>query len=173
MANGNIDRKKLKEQGKTTVLPIDLIMEAIDKAEFIGQMNKCICRSAHECTHYDKHIGCLFFNMAGVTAVNNGLARKVTKEEAQAHVYEARDAGLMGQALYVELEQMVWGFRNDKWTSLWKSASAVRAVAWPWTCAEMASVPSKTASAARASRWWLITTSASDAVSACKFAPRR
>lgn len=39
---------------------------------------------------------------------------EMTKEEAKAHVYEARNAGLMGQALYVELEQMVWGFRNDK-----------------------------------------------------------
>ena len=104
----------VEDEGKTAVLPIDLIMEAIDKAEFIGQMDRCICRSAHECTHFDKHIGCLFFNMAGVTAVKNGLARKVTKDEAKAHVFEARDAGLMGQALYVELEQMVWGFRNDK-----------------------------------------------------------
>lgn len=56
----------------------------------------------------------MFFNMAGVTAVNNGLARPVTKEEAKQHVYDARDKGFIGQALYVELEQMVWGFENEK-----------------------------------------------------------
>lgn len=104
----------VEDEAKTSVMPIDLIFEAIDRAEYIGQMERCICRSAHECNHFDKHIGCLFFNMAGVTAVKNGLAHPVTKEEAKAHVYEARDAGLMGQALYVELEQMVWGFRNDR-----------------------------------------------------------
>lgn len=107
----NVD---MVDEGKTAVLPIDLIMDAIDKAEYIAQMNKCICRSAHECENFEKTIGCLFFNMAGVTAVKNGLAKPVTKEEAKQHVYEARDAGLIGQALYVELEQMVWGFENGK-----------------------------------------------------------
>lgn len=107
----NVD---MVDEGKTAVLPIDLIMDAIDKAEYIGQMNHCICRSAHECDNFDKNIGCLFFNMAGVTAVKNGLAKPVTKKEAKQHVYEARDAGLIGQALYVELEQMVWGFENQK-----------------------------------------------------------
>ena len=104
----------VEEAAKSTVLPIDLIMEAIDRAEYIGQMDKCICRSAHQCENYDNHIGCLFFNMAGVTAVKNGLARPVTKEEAKAHVYKGRDAGLVGHALYVEVEQLIWGFRNDK-----------------------------------------------------------
>lgn len=46
--------------------------------------------------------------------MKNGLAKPVTKEEAKQHVYDARDAGLIGQALYVELEQMVWGFENQK-----------------------------------------------------------
>lgn len=104
----------VEDEAKTTVLPIDLIMQAIDQAEYIGQMDRCICRSAHECTHYDQHFGCLFFNMAGVTAVKNGLAHPATKEQVKAHVLEARDAGLVGQALYVELEQMVWGFENGK-----------------------------------------------------------
>lgn len=104
----------VEEEGKTTVMPIDLIFEAIDKAEYIAQMNHCICRSAHQCEHFDKDTGCLFFNMAGVTAVKNGLAKPVTKDEAKQHVLEARDQGLMGQALYIELEQLIWGFRNDK-----------------------------------------------------------
>ena len=104
----------VEDEAKTSVLPIDLIMEAIDRAEYIGQMDHCICRSAHECEHFDKNVGCLFFNMAGVTAVKNGLARPVTKDEAKAHVYEARDMGLVGHCLYVEVEQLIWGFRNDK-----------------------------------------------------------
>lgn len=107
----NVD---MVEEGKTAVLPIDLIMDAIDGAEYIAQMNRCICRSAHDCSEYEKTLGCLFFNMAGVTAMKNGLAKPVTKEEAKQHVYDARDAGLIGQALYVELEQMVWGFENQK-----------------------------------------------------------
>lgn len=107
----NVD---MADEGKSTVLPIDLIMDLIDRAEYIAQMNRCICRSAHDCQDYDQEFGCLFFNMAGVTAVNNGLARPVTKEEAKQHVYDARDKGFIGQALYVELEQMVWGFENEK-----------------------------------------------------------
>lgn len=99
---------------KTTVLPIDLIDDAIDAAAFIGKMDKCICRSAHHCDRYPAGHGCLFLNMAGVTAVKNGLAREITKAEAHAHVRAAQKLGLVGQALYVELEQLIWGFRNDK-----------------------------------------------------------
>ena len=61
----NVD---MVEEGKTAVLPIDLIMDAIDGAEYIAQMNRCICRSAHDCSEYEKTLGCLFFNMAGGTA---------------------------------------------------------------------------------------------------------
>ncbi len=107
----NVD---VSEEGKTTVLPIDLIDQAIDDAGFIGIMNRCICRSAHHCESFEATTGCLFLNMAGVTAVKNGLAREATKEEAHAHVRKAMEAGLVGQALYVELEQLIWGFRNDK-----------------------------------------------------------
>lgn len=107
----NVD---MTDEGKTVVLPIDLILDLIDRAEYIAQMNRCICRSAHDCQEYEQEFGCLFFNMAGVTAVNNGLARSVTKEDAKQHVFEARDKGFIGQALYVELEQMVWGFENEK-----------------------------------------------------------
>ncbi len=102
------------ERAKSTILPIDLIDQAIDNAEFIGIMNHCICRSAYKCETFNPDIGCLFLNMAGVTAVNNGLAHEATKEEAHAHVRKAMEAGLTGQALYVELEQLIWGFRNDK-----------------------------------------------------------
>lgn len=107
----NVD---MTDEGKSVVLPIDLILDMIDRAEYIAQMNRCICRSAHDCQDFDQTFGCLFFNMAGVTAVNNGLAHPVTKEEAKQHVFEARDKGFIGQALYVELEQMVWGFENQK-----------------------------------------------------------
>lgn len=50
----NVD---VSEEGKTTVLPIDLIDQAIDDAGFIGIMNRCICRSAHKCESYEAETG--------------------------------------------------------------------------------------------------------------------
>ena len=46
--------------------------------------------------------------------VKHGLAKELTYEEACARVDKAAEHGLMGQAVWVEVEQFLWGIRNDQ-----------------------------------------------------------
>ena len=62
---------------------------------------------------YPNDIACLFFGEAGRTAVSHGLGREFTYEEACERVDRAARHGLMAQGLWIEVEQMLWGIRND------------------------------------------------------------
>lgn len=108
------------EKATSTTVPIDLIDQAIDEAEFIGGMQKCVCRDIGNCQDYPLDCACLFFNMAGKKVVANGMAVEMTKEEAKRRVRRAADAGLVGHALWIEVEQLVWGFANSKMTEFFE-----------------------------------------------------
>ena len=43
----------------------------------------------------------------------HGLGREFTYEEACARIDQAAEAGLMAQAVWIEVEQMLWGVPND------------------------------------------------------------
>ena len=106
----NVD---LTEQGEKVTVPMDLVKESLKHATFIGGMDTCLCRSANDCQDYPRDIACLFFGQAGRTIVEHGLGRELTYEEACARVDRAADHGLMAQALWIEVEQLLWGIRND------------------------------------------------------------
>ena len=107
----NVD---VSEGGEKVVLPLDIIRKALEKASFIGMMDSCLCREANDCKDYPHDIGCLFLGEAGKVIVKHDLGRQVGYEEAMAHVDKAAAAGLMGQAVWVEVEQLLWGIRNDQ-----------------------------------------------------------
>ena len=98
---------------KVTV-PLDLIKESLKHVTFIGGMDECLCRQANDCQDYPQDLGCLFLGEAGKVIVKHGLGRELTYEEACQRVDKAAQAGLMGQAVWVEIEQFLWGIRNDQ-----------------------------------------------------------
>lgn len=100
------------DQRESVIVPMDLVKQAIEKADYIGAMNKCLCREANNCTHYPHDLACLFLSKSGRVVVQHGIARKVTKEEALARVDRAAELGLACMSLWVELEQLVWGLRK-------------------------------------------------------------
>ena len=107
----NVDLNQEKEK---VVVPMDLVKEALKDASFVAGMDTCLCRDATGCNDYPHDIACLFFGDAGRTVVGHGLGRELTYEEACARVDRAAEYGLMAQALWIEVEQLLWGFRNDK-----------------------------------------------------------
>lgn len=100
-------------KGEKVVVPLDLIKESLKKVSYIAGMDGCLCREANDCKDYDHNLGCLFLGEAAKGVVKHGLARQFTYEEACQRVDQAAKAGLMGQAVWIEVEQMLWGVRND------------------------------------------------------------
>ena len=106
----NVD---VTDKGEKVVVPLELIKESLKTVSYIAGMDSCLCREANECDDYPHTIGCLFLGEAAKAAVKHNLGRQFTYEEACARVDEAAKAGLMGQAVWIEVEQMLWGVRND------------------------------------------------------------
>ena len=107
----NVD---LTEQKEKVVVPMDLVKEALKDVTYIAGMDTCLCRDANGCTDYPHDLACLFFGDAGKTVVEHQLGVPLTYEEACDRVDRAAEHGLMAQALWIEVEQFLWGIRNDK-----------------------------------------------------------
>ncbi|MCC8152206.1 MAG: 4Fe-4S binding protein [Lachnospiraceae bacterium] len=111
----NVD---LSDEGATGVIPIDMVYSYLEEAEYIAILKMCVCRKAYECKDYPSDLGCIFLNTAGRLAVKNGIGEHVTVEQAKAHVQRAKSLGLAANADMVEIEQLIWGLRNDEMNDL-------------------------------------------------------
>ncbi len=107
----NVD---ITDKSEKVVIPLDLIKISLKNATFIGGMDSCLCREANDCKDFPRDVGCLFLGEAGRVIVKHNLGREFTYEEACARVDLAAEYGLMGQAVWVEVEQLLWGIRNDQ-----------------------------------------------------------
>lgn len=106
----NVD---ITDKSEKVVVPMDLIKESLRHVDYISGMDTCLCREANDCEDYPKDVACLFMGEPAKTVVKNGLAKRLTYEEACARVDLAAEHGLVGQAVWIEVEQMLWGVRND------------------------------------------------------------
>ena len=104
----------LSGDGEKVVVPLDVIKASLKNADFIGGMDTCLCRESNDCKDFSHNIGCLFLGDAGRVIVKHNLGREFTYEEALERVNMAAEAGLMAQAVWVEVEQLLWGLRNDQ-----------------------------------------------------------
>lgn len=76
------------------VVPSQVVEHFIENASTHWIMSACICRDASSCADYPIDLGCLFLGEAA-SGINPQLGRRVTKEEALAHVRRCREAGLV------------------------------------------------------------------------------
>ena len=107
--NLNVD---VSDQGESVVVPMDLVKDMLRKAKYIASTNACICRDANNCQDYPKDVCCLFMSHSGRTIVDHKVGYEISLEDALARVDKAASLGLVGQALFVEVEQFIWGFSN-------------------------------------------------------------
>ncbi len=103
----------ITDQSRKTVVPLDMIKESLKRVEYIAGMDRCLCRDANDCQEYPHDLGCLFLGEAAKIVVKHELGRMFTYEEACARVDQAAEYGLIGQAVWIEVEQMLWGVPND------------------------------------------------------------
>jgi Pyruvate/2-oxoacid:ferredoxin oxidoreductase delta subunit len=107
----NID---LSSAATQVALPIDMMKETVRKASYRLQLDRCLCRDGHNCKKYSHEIACIFLGEGAKITERHGLGHEVTADEACAAIDRAAAAGLIGQALWVEVEQFVWGWENEK-----------------------------------------------------------
>ncbi len=113
--NLNVD---IEEQSRSVTLPLDLVRDAVLKADFIAGMNRCFCRDGYGCRDYPHDLGCLFLNGSGRVVVEHGLAAELTKEEALQRIGRAAELGLVCQALWVQAERFIWGLSAEEMNEL-------------------------------------------------------
>ena len=104
----------ITDTSEKVVIPMDIVKDCLKKASYIAGMDTCLCRESNDCKDYPKDLACLFFGEPAKTVVKNGLAKQITYEEACARVDKAAEYGLMAQAVWIEVEQLLWGVRNDE-----------------------------------------------------------
>jgi Pyruvate/2-oxoacid:ferredoxin oxidoreductase delta subunit len=109
--NLNVD---VSNDAKSSVIPMDLVKDAIKQAGYIASMKTCLCRDAQDCKDYPKDICCLFLSKSGKRVVSHDIAYEISKEDALERVDQAAKLGLICQSLWVEVEQLIWGFANDE-----------------------------------------------------------
>jgi len=102
------------DAGEKVIVPMDMVKQSLKNVTFIGGMDTCLCRESNDCTDYPRDLGCLFLGEAGRIIEKHGLGRQLTYEEACARIDKAAEVGLMAQAVWVEVEQLLWGIRNDQ-----------------------------------------------------------
>ena len=93
--------------------PVDMMKDAVRRASYRAVMHECLCRKIQGCTDYPIDLGCLFIGPAARACVERGIAREATLEECLAHIDRAQAAGLSAGAYFVEVEEYVWGFRDQ------------------------------------------------------------
>jgi NAD-dependent dihydropyrimidine dehydrogenase PreA subunit len=89
-----IDVNEVLTQPKEMVLPSDVVKHFVEMTDDLWIMHNCICRDATGCEDYPVDLGCLFMGEA-IQHINPKLGRRVSREEAIAHIQRARDAGLV------------------------------------------------------------------------------
>ena len=89
------------------VLPPQIVHDFIDQADYHVVMDTCGCRLAGACKHFTHEVGCLFM---GETAskLPHGVSRRVTPEQAHAHVDRAVSIGLVPMIGKVRVDNFIF-----------------------------------------------------------------
>jgi len=103
----------LSDHSGSERVPWDLLEQAIRSSTYIGGLNRCICRETFGCSDFPHDMACMFFGRSGEVVVKNGIAERLTPEQALERVARAKGLGLNAEAVHVELEQYVWGLKNQ------------------------------------------------------------
>ncbi len=71
---------------ESTIIPYQLLESLVIDASCQVIMNSCLCRTVEGCDDYPTDFGCLFLG-DGANQIHSTMARKVTKDEALAHIH--------------------------------------------------------------------------------------
>lgn len=95
-------------------IPLRLVKRVLALTPDIFIIDECMCRRYTGCQSYSKDIGCMVLGRA-IDRMHPSHGRKVTHEEAYAHLQKASDAGLIASIAHVWIDPLAFGLtRFDK-----------------------------------------------------------
>jgi UDP-glucose 4-epimerase len=89
------------------VLPAQVVHDFIEKAKLYVVMDKCGCRLARKCKNFTAQVGCLFMGDTSLK-LPHGVSRRVTREQAHAHVDRAIEVGLVPMTGKVRVDNFIF-----------------------------------------------------------------
>ena len=90
----NIQIQAPLDMPESTIIPSQVVELFINQAEYHWVMDFCICREGDGCQEYPSELGCLFLGEP-VLGINPKLGRRVSKDEALAHIRKCQEQGLV------------------------------------------------------------------------------
>ena len=99
---------RVMAEGKSVVLPFEIIEAMVRKAVTVGIMAECLCRRGNGCKNHPTDLGCLILGDAA-RDLDPKLGRVVSTEEALAHAKTALADGLYPMAVHNEFDAWLWG----------------------------------------------------------------
>lgn len=105
--------KDFSDKTQSVVMPVDIMKNTVRNASYIAKMNRCICRDAQDCKTYPHDLGCLFVGPGAKVLVERKIGKKISVDEALEHIEKGVSLGLIGQSLWIEVEQYIWGIKDE------------------------------------------------------------
>ena len=109
----------LTDLAQGVVLPIDMMKRAVRESEYRAIVTECLCRTSYDCKTYPHDHGCLFIGGGARAVVKQRMGREASVEEALAHIDKGAELGLIGQALWIEVERFLLGIKREKDVAHW------------------------------------------------------
>jgi len=114
----NLNRD-VTDKARQVVLPIDMMKQMVWDSKYRAIMTSCLCRTAYSCENFPRNHGCIFIGGAAKAVVEKHMGREASIEEALAHIDRGAELGLVGQAMWVEVEAYIFGFKREKGVAHW------------------------------------------------------
>ena len=111
--------EKVADTAQGIVLPIEMMKQAVKQATYRAIMYKCLCRSAFNCKSFPHDHACIFLGEGARAVVGKHLGKEASLEEALAHIDRGAELGLIGQAMWVEVEANLFGIKKEEGVGHW------------------------------------------------------
>jgi UDP-glucose 4-epimerase len=98
-------------QSSSTLLPVRIVEELINRSSHRVIIKKCTCRDARQCKNHPVEYGCTLLG-EGTREIDERIARHVSKEEAIAHLHKTIEDGLVPMVGRVRIDNFIWGVRD-------------------------------------------------------------
>jgi Pyruvate/2-oxoacid:ferredoxin oxidoreductase delta subunit len=111
--------ENITDDTKNVVLPIDMMKKMVMDSKYRAIMYGCLCRTANSCHSYPVNHGCIFIGESAKAIVEKRVGKEASVEESISHIDKGAELGLVGQAMWVEVEKYLFGFKSGDDIAHW------------------------------------------------------